>query len=128
MDDDIHIRKRMICLDRNGKQTQAEEACAALRDVKGVYDVQPVDYHRLSLTYSLEFLSFELIADLLKELGFYLDDSVPAYIRRTIYEYLEDNAREKMSVDDDNDNRKLICNIDGEQEQDKPEEYWNNYR
>lgn len=126
MDDQIHIRKRVICLKRNGHESQATEACAALTGIKGVYDATPVNNHRLILTYSLEHLSFELIEALLKELGFYLDNSIFAYIRRTIYQYLEDNAREKIHVEDQD--QTLICPVDPQLQSEEPEKYWNNYR
>ena len=126
MEDQIYIRKRLICLARNGHESQAEEACAALRRVKGVFDAHPVNNHRLSLTYSLEHLTFELIEALLRELGFYLDNSIFAIIRRTIYQYLEDNAREKIHVDEEK--QSLVCQVEPESMQDEPEKYWNNYR
>ena len=126
MDEKVHIRKRLVCLRRSGDQSQAEEACAALRGIKGVVDAHPVSESRLSLTYSLEHLTFELIEGLLSELGFYLDDSIFAMIRRNIYQYLEDNAREKIHVDEEN--QKLVCQVDPEIPHDEPEKYWNNYR
>ncbi len=126
MDDDIHIRERKICLAQNGKETQAAEACAALRGIKGVYDAQPTSNSRLILTYSLEHLSFELIEALLKELGFFLDDSIPSIIRRNIFQYLEDNAREKIEVIEEN--QTLACDIDPELPREELDDYWNNYR
>lgn len=126
MDKHIHIRERKICLSRKGNKTQVEEACAALRGIQGVYTAQPISNYRLTLTYSLEHLSFELIEELLKELGFYLDTSIFAYIRRNIYQYLEDNAREKMHVDEEK--QALVCDIDADLPHDEPEKYWNNYR
>ncbi len=126
MEEQSHIRKRLVCLRRTDDASQAERACATLKGVKGVVDARPVNSHRLSLTYSLEFLTFELIEDLLRELGFYLDNSIFAIIRRNIYQYLEDTAREKIKVDEEN--RKLVCQVDTETLQDEPEKYWNNYR
>ena len=126
MEEQELIRKRLVCLRRDGGPTQAVEACANLKGIKGVIDARPVNEHRLSLTYSLEFLTFELIEDLLRELGFYLDDSLFAVIRRNIYQYLEDTAREKIHVDEES--HKLVCQVDSEATQDEPEKYWNNYR
>jgi len=125
MDDSSFIRKRLVCLRRSGDPSQADEACAALRSIKGVVDAHPVNHHRLRLTYSLEHLTFELIEDLLRELGFYLDNSIFSFIRRNIYQYLEDTAREKIKVDEDR--HTLVCQVDP-QAQDEPEKYWNNYR
>ena len=126
MEERALIRKRLVCLQRTGDPSQAEQACASLRDIKGVIDAQPVNNHRLSLTYSLEFLTFDLIEGLLSELGFYLDNSFFAFIRRNVYQYLEDTAREKIHVDEED--RKLVCQVDSEDMHDEPEKYWNNYR
>jgi len=126
MEQPIHIRQRMVCLNRKGRATQAIEACAALRGIKGVIDAQPLNNFRISLTYSLEDLSFELVEALLKELGFYLDNSILAMLRRNIYQYLEDNVREKIHADEKE--QTLICNVSDELPHDEPEKYWNNYR
>ena len=122
-----YIRERLVCLTRNGHDSQAEDACSALRSIKGVHDAKPVNNHRLKLTYSLEHLTFELIEDLLRELGFYLDNSILAVIRRNIFQYLEDNAREKIHLDKQEEQR-LECPVNPEIPHDEPEKYWNNYR
>lgn len=124
MQEPNHLRNRMVCLTRNGDKNQAAEACAALRGIKGVEMAEPVNHHRLRLTYSLEDLTFELIEALLKELGYYLDNSIFAIIRRNIYQYLEDNAREKFQLG--KEHQALICDIDVPKSE--PEKYWNNYR
>lgn len=126
MNEQLHIRKRLVCLKRGGDKSQVEAACATLRGIKGVVDAHPVSGYRLSLTYSLEHLTFDLIEGLLSELGFHLDNSFFAVIRRNIYQYLEDNAREKIHVDEEN--QKLVCQVDPEALHDEPEKYWNNYR
>ena len=80
----------------------------------------------LALTYSLKDLSFELIESLLKELGFYLDNSIFAIIRRNIYQYLEDNVCEKIHAEEQE--HTLVCHLHEELPHDEPEKYWNNYR
>ena len=127
MEEPVFIRTRMVCLTREGPETQAMEACAVLRGIKGVVDAQPINNFRLSLTYSLEDLSFELIEALLKELGFYLDNSLFAVVRRNIYQYLEDNVREKIHAED-KENQVLVCHLSEPLSHDEPEKYWNNYR
>lgn len=134
MSNESLIRKRMICLAGNGTQSQAEEACEALSNVKGVHQARLVNKNRIALVYSLEYLTFELVESLLKELGFVLDDRFFAIIRRNIYQYLEDNAREKMVLEqqevehEEHEQQVLMCNIDKDMPHDEPEKYWNNYR
>ena len=126
MVDNPLIRKRMICLKPGIEGNQAEQACTALRGVKGVFEVRPLSHRRIHLTYTLEMLSFELIEGLLSELGFKLDNSILAKIRRTVYQYLEDNVREKMHVEEEE--HALVCQADDGLDQEEPEKYWNNYR
>jgi hypothetical protein len=126
MKDPVPVRKRMVCLKRIASRSQAQDACAALRKIQGVVDAQPISNHRLTLTYSLEFLSFELVEGLLKELGFFLDNSILARIRRTIYQYLEDNVREKLHIDDEK--QTLVIDVEADLPHKEPEKYWNNYR
>ena len=126
MTDDIHIRRRVVCLARTGAAHQASEACAALRGVKGILLAEPINRHRLKLVYSLEHLSFELVEALLRELGFKLDGNIFAVIRRNFYQYLEDNAREKMQVEEQE--HELVCDVDADLPHDEPEKYWHKYR
>ena len=130
MNEQIHIRKRMICLKPGVVGKQADDACVALRGIKGVLKVYPLSNRRIHLTYSLENLSFELIEGLLAELGFKLDNSILAILRRTVYQYLEDNVREKLHVDEDEHEHEhsLMCHLDGSLEHEEPEKYWNDYR
>jgi hypothetical protein len=134
MSDESLIRKRIVCLADNGTQSQAEEACAALIGIRGVQQARPLSKNRISLIFSLEYLSFELIESLLKELGYTLDHNIFIVIRRHIYQYLEDNAREKMELKRQEEHQQernqqvLMCNIDTDLPHDEPEKYWNNYR
>ncbi len=134
MSDESLIRKRIVCLADNGTQNQAEEACTALISVNGVQQARPLGKNRISLIFSLEYLSFELIESLLKELGYTLDHNIFIVIRRHIYQYLEDNAREKMELKRQEEHQQqreqqvLMCNIDTDMPHDEPEKYWHKYR
>lgn len=134
MGDEALIRKRMICLACNGTQHQAVEACEVLSNVKGIHHSRPIHKNRISLIYSLEHITFELVESLLAELGYELDKRFFAIIRRNIYQYLEDNAREKMILaqleeeHEEHEQQVLMCNIDTDMPHKEPEKYWNNYR
>jgi len=125
MDRNEYIKTRTVCLKKRSTAGQAIEACAVLKGVKGVIHVTPKNDHHLKLTYSLEFLTFELIEGLLKELGFRLDTSIPAYLRRYYYQYMEDNARESLTINDEE--HQLTCCIDPN-EAENPDQYWDQYR
>ncbi len=120
-----YIRTRKVCLARNDDSQQALRACENLNGIQGVISAQPLNECQLMLSYSLEYLSFELIEALLKELGFYLDQSLPAIIRRNVYQYLEDNAREKLRVD--REQQSLTCSVSFDGQMDEPEKYWSDY-
>lgn len=134
MGDENYLRKRMICLACNGSESQVNQAAAALSSIRGVHQVKPLNNKRILLTYSLEYLTFELIESLLKELGYELDNNLFAIIRRYIYHYMEENAREKMQLEQQEklhgaqQQPVLMCDIDAELPHDEPEKYWNNYR
>ncbi len=123
MDQSEVIRTRSICLKRTSKG-QAAQACSQLNKLNGVNNAQPISKNRLKLTYSLELLTFELIEGLLLELGFKLDRTIPATIRRYYYQYIEDNLREKLAITDEK--QKLICRIDYADKK-KPKQYWDQY-
>lgn len=100
MDDTDHYRCRLIYLvPSDDISNQANAACEALVGIEGIILAAPVDSHSIHIIYSLDSLSFELINDLLSELGFKLDDSILLNLRKTIFQFLEDNARDNMHID-----------------------------
>ncbi len=130
MQDAQYICRRKVCLADSGKHSDnlllASEACATLLGIQGVFGAVPVSATSLELSYSIKYLSFDLIEALLRELGYYLDESVMARLRRNIYQYLEDNLREKLRVDENN--RRLACDTESLHETLEPEKYWSDYR
>jgi hypothetical protein len=100
MDDTDHYRCRLILLRQSADESkQAEAACDVLAGIEGVLLAAPADSCSIHLIYSLDHLSLELVDDLLNELGFELDKSILVTVRKTIYEFLDDNARENMHID-----------------------------
>ncbi|MDH5352852.1 MAG: hypothetical protein OEY09_00305 [Gammaproteobacteria bacterium] len=100
MDETECYRCRLFYLKHNTDPTkQAEAACEVLAGTKGVILAAPASENSIHLIYSLNHLSFELLTDLLAELDFELDDSILLSLRKTIFQYLEDNARDNMHID-----------------------------
>jgi len=124
MDQNNVIRTRSICL-KKMVDGQSMRACSLLKTLNGVELASPITQHRLKLTYSLEFLTFELIEGLLTELGFKLDRSIPASIRRYYYQYAEDNVREKYHINEEK--HSLVCPLDHVDTKNSPQ-YWDQYR
>ena len=65
----------------------------------GILLAAPADHHSIHLIYSLDHLSFELVVDLLDELEFEMDDSILLNLKKTIYQFLDTNARDNMHID-----------------------------
>ncbi len=100
MDETECYRCRLFYLKHSSDPTkQADAACEVLAGTKGVILAAPASENSIHLIYSLNHLSFELLTDLLTELSFELDDSILLSLRKTIFQYLEDNARDNMHID-----------------------------
>ena len=127
MDDTECYRCRLFYLKRSADPAkQADAACEVLAGTKGVMLAAATSVNSIHLIYSLNHLSFELLTDLLNELGFELDDSILLSLRKTIFQFLEDNARENLQLDVS----KLVQHFE-----DYPtiphqscEKYWDDYR
>ncbi len=78
---------------------QAQAVCEVLTGIEGVVLAAPASGHSIHLIYSLNHLSFELLTDLLTELDFELEDSILLSLRTTIFQFLDDNARDNMHID-----------------------------
>ncbi len=100
MDDTDHYRCRLISLRPSADESkQAEAACVALAEVEGILLAAPFDPCSIHLMYSLDQISLGLVTDLLDELGFELDKSILVTVRKTIYQFLDANARDNMHID-----------------------------
>ena len=87
MDDFEHYRCRHIYLKQSDeKSKQAEAACHKVAGIEGIILATPVDIHNIHLIYSLDHFSFELIIELLDQLGFECDNSIMISLRNTKYQ------------------------------------------
>jgi len=100
MEDTDRYRCRLIILRQSADESrQAEAACDVLAGVEGILLAAAFDSCSIHLIYSLDQISLELVTDLLNELGFELDNSILVTVRSTIYQFLDDNARDNMHID-----------------------------
>lgn len=100
MDDIECYRCRLFYLRQSADpRKQADAACEVLAGTEGVVLAAAATKHSIHLIYSLNNLSFELLTDLLTELGFELEDSILLSLRKTIFQFLDDNARDNMHID-----------------------------
>ena len=127
MDDTDHYRCRLIYLEQSEEPSkQAEAASEALIGIEGIILAAPVDSHSIHLIYSLDNLSFELIGDLLSELGFELENSILLNLRKTIFQFLEDNARDNMHIDVTSFHE--VAEETHEIPHESEDKYWEDYR
>ncbi|GMQ83841.1 MAG: hypothetical protein BMS9Abin08_0668 [Gammaproteobacteria bacterium] len=72
---------------------QALSAVLVLADIEGIIRVTIPDHSRntIHVSYDLNQISLYIIEDLLSELGFHLDNSLLAKLKRALYYYTEEN-------------------------------------
>jgi len=68
---------------------QAQAAALVLSDVRGVMRVRPVGQERLAVSYDLRQVNLEALENLLAEMGFHLDNSLMAKMRRALWYYCD---------------------------------------
>lgn len=80
MDDIEHYRCHHIYLKQSDEESQqAQAASNKFAGIEGIVLATPIDIHRIHLIYSL-------------------DHSILLSLRNTIYQYLEENARENLDI------------------------------
>ncbi len=109
----------------DNKALQAEAACAALANIDGILLAAAHSEFSVHIIYSLDELTFEIVIDLLAELEFELDNSFLISIRKTIYGYLDDNARDNLQLDAGDAQQDESADHDMPHED--TEQYWKDY-
>ena len=78
---------------------QAESASFLLVNVSGIYAVRPLNQHLLHVTYNIQYITLKIIEDALTELGFHLDNSLFAKLKRTLFYYSEETQLANLGHD-----------------------------
>ncbi len=126
MEEADHYRCRRVYLKPcDDPERDAHAACEALINLEGIVLAAPHTDQSLHIIYSLDELTFEIIIELLEELGYLPDNSLLMSLRNTIFCYLEENARDNMQVDvtQFEDNEVQSPEIPHEDD----EKYWDDY-
>ncbi len=127
MEDADHYRCRRIYLKQSDDTAlQAETACEALTNIEGILLAAAHGEYCIHIIYSLDQISFEIVNDLLVELEFEIDNSFLISFRNTIYDYLEDNARDNLHVDESG--QPLEEGDSHEKPHQDNDQYWDDYR
>ncbi len=95
--DPVKYREIGFCSPHPDPQ-QALSAMLVLADLEGVLHVTVPDRSRntLQVRYDLNRISLNVIEDLLSELGFHLDNSLLAKLKRALYYYTEENELQAL--------------------------------
>ena len=127
MDDISSYRCRLFYLRPSADPAlQAEAACEVLAGTEGVLLAAPTTKHSIHLIYSLNHLSFEILTELLTELGFELDKSILLGLRNTVFQFLDDNALDHMQTS--NPDFEIPCeSVTQEVPHQSPDKYWEDY-
>lgn len=113
---------------------QAQTAILLLADVEGIVRAAIPDLRQNSIhvSYDLSAICLRVIEALLSELGFHLDNSLLAQIKRALHYYTEENEMQSLSIRDDQDHstrevfmRCYRCKTHGCR--DVRPEHWRNY-
>jgi hypothetical protein len=81
--------------DRN----QAESASFLLVNINGIYNVRPFDQHLLQVTYNIKYITLNIIEDSLIKMGFHLDNSLFAKLKRALFYYSEETQLANLGHD-----------------------------
>jgi len=95
--DPVKYREIGFCSPHPDPQ-QALSATLVLADIDGIIRVTIPDRARnaLHVSYDLNRISLNVIEDLLSELGFHLDNSLLAKLKRALYYYTEENELQAL--------------------------------
>jgi hypothetical protein len=84
---------------------QAHTAVLLLTDVDGILHASIAERagNTVQISYDLSLICLRVVESLLMELGFHLDNSLMAKLRRALYYYTEENEMQSLLVHDDQD-------------------------
>lgn len=78
---------------------QAKSASLLLVNAVGVHQVRPLSSHIVHVTYNIEHITLKIIEGALLELGFHLDNSLFAKMKRALFYYSEETQLVNLGYD-----------------------------
>ncbi len=126
MEEAEYYRCRRIYLKpSDDPDAQAKAACRALANIDGIILAAPHSRYSIHIVYSLNEVSFKIVTELLRELDFQTADSILLSLRNTIYDYLDENARDGIGGEANDANAEPADSPDVPQADE--EKYWEDY-
>jgi hypothetical protein len=96
----------------HANSNQAETAGYLLTNVNGIYTVETVNQQLLHITYNIQYITLQTIEDALTELGFHLDNSLFAKLKRALLYYSEETQLANLGYEhpDSKSTREIFIN------------------
>ncbi|MGB5397699.1 MAG: hypothetical protein WBN96_11170 [Gammaproteobacteria bacterium] len=104
---------------------EAEKARRLLSGVKGIEHVEQTHPGRLSLRYDVRQLTLQMIESALRDVGFFLDNSLVTRIRRSLFAYCEEAQRASLGLEQDSEHV-MLSHHDSATHDPRPHN-WRNY-
>jgi hypothetical protein len=96
------IKQRELCFSPlHPDPDQAQSALLLLSGVSGIHAVTKKSRYSLEILYDLRLITLHIIDEALVELGFHLDNSLLAKLRRALFYYIEETQRANMGYHQD---------------------------
>jgi hypothetical protein len=113
-------------------ENQAITASKMLVDLDGIVLADALSTTHLIVRYDLRFFTLDVIEDLLKTVGFHLDNNLLIKIKRALYRYTEETERANLGCSEGQSNCTREVFINRYQQlphgcRDKRPEHWRNY-
>ena len=80
---------------------QAQSAVLLLDGAAGIHDARKLAPHCLQVCYDIRRVTLQVIEEALTELGFHLDNSLMAKLKRALYHYTEETQRANLRIHTD---------------------------
>ena len=113
-------------------ENQALTASQMLVDLDGVVLADALSETHLIIRYDLRYFTLDVIEDLLKTVGFHLDNNLLIKLKRALYRYTEETERANLGYSEGQSNCTREVFINRYQQlphgcRDKRPEHWRNY-
>lgn len=93
----IYLKQREIFFNYpQAEQNPAFSASLLLTGLYGIESVHSLNPERLYITYDIRLVSYDEIEEVLKEIGYHMDNSLLMKLKRALYNYTEQTERANL--------------------------------
>lgn len=93
----IYIKQREIVFNYpQAEQRPAFSASLLLTGLYGIEEVATLNPQRMLISYDIQHITYDEIEQVLKEIGYHLDNSLLMKLKRALYNYTEETERANL--------------------------------